>query len=791
MSDREISIVEKMKSGSVDFNDTKISAAYALNLCTVSVSQIIDYNDVVVLEQEYETILNNLNIEKMPKDEALLKILKQLLDTITFFRIQEGDRKFIDREYQNKMKNAIWSAVPNLGLIVAGGDPVTLAVSLVSQIGIGYMNYRKEKSANALAHEKSMWQLQRAAIEQFNGLRRELFDTAWRLVDAHELPDEYRLTERQVKQYNEILMDPDDFRRYERLDTIKGNFVAYPQFWYFFGTTANALSRGAEPEMAAFYCEAAKTYYDIFVRSFKACSLLRENSIASACALEYIDLLKIDDPAERAKIEELLSFAIKMSGNANDVLQLCAFAYLKIGNIKNAAVLFRRLVNEDYNTIVNAQLLSGYYVSAYLSGDSAAKSGYGSLKDRIDEAYLFPFPENVLPACEGAGQLAVIQNDFICNQKEILTKKFGLVINRFQQKTKISFNHCVPVPDEKQDTDAYFDGSTNSFAARKADGVALRNKKVLSAYLSKLQECDFPYNYLLALNDMLNAVSALDCVQGHEATLLSCVSDAIIHKRSFLKEIRARIDDISRFGIDTYNEMIEISFDDYTKVFFEHLATYSSEYIELKNDIVSMNEAEMNLREFCLQQGLDTPDTLYETAHDIVRYSQTKRQYLGIELIDDGVLLSVVNDRYDEVKKAICKYADSICVNHDTCSMVISGNEEFDRYFIRLEIPNGRDIRRKTVAVFDDNSAKSHDLLFTTEGIVQIMKGKMKEIVPYDEIELTADRSAILLHQSYSNPNISIESFIQLILSLRTKPFAEGKEKKNPFDHIMEIIKKG
>ena len=49
----------------------QITAAYALNLWTVSISQIIDYNDVNVLEQEYNTIMNNLNLENMPDDEAL------------------------------------------------------------------------------------------------------------------------------------------------------------------------------------------------------------------------------------------------------------------------------------------------------------------------------------------------------------------------------------------------------------------------------------------------------------------------------------------------------------------------------------------------------------------------------------------------------------------------------------------------------------------------------------------------------------------------------------------------
>ena len=106
--------------------------------------------------------------------------------------MQEGDKKLIDREYQQKMKNAIWSAVPNLGLIVAGGNPVTMTISLASQVGIGYMNYRRVKSENQLEYEKQRWQLQRSAMEQFNGLRRELFDTAWRLADTYKFPDEYR-----------------------------------------------------------------------------------------------------------------------------------------------------------------------------------------------------------------------------------------------------------------------------------------------------------------------------------------------------------------------------------------------------------------------------------------------------------------------------------------------------------------------------------------------------------------------------------------------------------------------
>ena len=37
----------------------QLKAAYALNLCTVSIGQIVDYNDIGILMQEYDNILNN------------------------------------------------------------------------------------------------------------------------------------------------------------------------------------------------------------------------------------------------------------------------------------------------------------------------------------------------------------------------------------------------------------------------------------------------------------------------------------------------------------------------------------------------------------------------------------------------------------------------------------------------------------------------------------------------------------------------------------------------------------
>ena len=416
----------------------KLKAAYMLNLCTVSVSQIIDYNDMNIMEQEYNAILNNLNLQEMPKDEAFLNILKELLNTITFFRIQEGDKKFIEHEYQQKMKNAIWSSVPNLSVIVATGNPIAMAVSLAAQAGISYMNYRKTKAQNLLEKERQEWQLQRAAIEQFNVIRRELFDTAWRIADKYNFPDNYRLTENQIKQFNEILMDSNLIRKYERLEAIEENFIAYPPFWYHYGNTANAISiehkDDKDNSIYETYRKRAISYFEHF--DTVNLPLLREDQLAASCELEYVDLL--DPEKDKEKILKCINKARRLAGRELDVLQLCAFAYQRVGAVEEAEDLFRMLVNENYNKNTNAQILSRIYVAKAISNQSEEEkqlylAQYEILKDRqINPRYLFPMEVGL--------KEKELMDKFVENQKEILSDKMELVIDSVFDKYGILFN---------------------------------------------------------------------------------------------------------------------------------------------------------------------------------------------------------------------------------------------------------------------------------------------------------------------------------------------------------------
>lgn len=430
-------------------HEEKLKAAYALNMCTVSVSQIVDYNDSYILEQEYDAILNNLNLKEMPKDEALLRILSELLNVITFFRIQNIKKAQIEKKYQEQLKNAIWSAIPNFSVIMAG-NPVAIAVSLATQIGSGYMNYRREKANARMAKEDAEIELQITAIEQFNALKRELFTTAWRLADEYDFDDEWRLTEKQIEQYNKILLDTNEFRKYARLEAISNRFIAYPPFWYFYGHTANFIAeqarrrmeqnkRKTEEDLQAYYkdssivkeySELAKNHYEHFYKLTQN-HILREDQLVASCALEYVDLLWNLDQKDSEKIYGLLKLAEWMSPNSFDIIQLCAVSYLKVGKSDDAARLLKILVNEEYNTVANAKILSRLYVSKYLSGkDSASFTQYNILETQVDPLYLYPMPEGL---SEG-NQDKLLEEKFMRTQKAILKKAYRNTLDAYAKK---------------------------------------------------------------------------------------------------------------------------------------------------------------------------------------------------------------------------------------------------------------------------------------------------------------------------------------------------------------------
>lgn len=759
----------------------KLRAAYALNLCTVSVSQIVDYCDVQILEQEYETILNNLNLEHMPKDEALLNILRQLLDTITFFRIQEGDKKFIEKEYQQKMKNAIWSAVPNFGLIVAGGNPVTMAISIASQVGIGYMNYRKTKAENNLEKEKQEWKLQRTAMEQFNGLRRELFDTSWRLADRYEFPDEYRLTERQIEQYNAILMERDVLRKYDRLDAIKNCFVAYPPFWYYYGHAANEIAQSALlDEDFEIYEEYRKLALDHFRYYMKVntYSLLREDHIACSCALECVELLDVNE--NKIEMIELIEMAQRLSGRECDILQLCAIAYLRIGEREKAIPLLKYLVNERYNDVMNAQLLSSILVSGIIY-EKIEKYDveYKLLCKKIPSQLLFPMPKE-------NETIEQLKDAFVANQQEDLCRKYGYVLKNYYDMCSVRFNKAIPRPFAgKQYSDEFY--SMHHYEERLNQYKAVfKDKSTMQDFLFRLNDSNFTLVYLDVLNDMVNNIANILPFSGYEKTdiiqkLIAPIEKEIINNRELLNEQQVALNGNSPVG--AMEKILKVSFDVFTKDFLANLLGVITMHVKQVSQMEDFAKEESMLRDFCIDNNIPVFKINYNNGNQNEQYDEPKVYFTSDMMGGEAFEKSEVIGRTRRMSKIIDEMERALFLDDKSQKVKIytrwnrMTNGDFESYFTKGRkkyFTSNKDVRMTIFAVIVDDSINigQSDLIFTIDGVFmdKTMTGFSENpaVTPYNDVEYRNGKLYMGKDkkEKYSHKDINMNQLYDLIQKL-------------------------
>lgn len=714
--------------------DEKRKAAYALNLCTVSISQIVDYNDIYVLEQEYNAILNNLNLEAMPKDEALLKILVETLNTITFFRIQELKKQKVESDYQRRMKNAIWSAVPNLSVIVAG-NPIAMVLSVATQVGTAYMNYRREKANAGIEKENSEFELQITAMEQFHALQRELFTTAWRLADSYGFKDEWRLTENQIKQYDQVLMDADEYRKYARLEAIAPNFEAYPPFWYFYAHTALYISENETNAVAkAEYRNRAKNHFEKYYQ-LNRFSLLREDQLAASALLEYSDLLLLENAKENTeKVYQLVMEAQKKAGNANDVLQLCAISYLKIGKTEDAARLLKYLVNEEYNPAMNAKILSRIYVSRYLATKSpAACAEYRILARRIAPELLFPMPK-------GTVSDQSLEKAFITRQKVALIKAYRTTLQDYARKARDDYEDAL------QDLEK---------SCYKEENVAL--------WVSKLGTGKYSRNCVVQLNRMVAGLDTLPVFRDLEKreVLIKLIEGKLRNTRPAVQNLQKET--TNTFDEEDYEKLTELfSYQRLTEVFFDKLKARVTDEIVNSQELGTLNLLENDLLQFCDAQELPMPQCLNLTREEQQLPEEKGSLYFDDVFLEDALDPETQEQLEKKMEKVIGAAKGHIIKDAANVAIYLRTEKLFDIYFENKKLTGATKylVKQKAAAVIDDKTNKDCDLILTVDGVVIVNQNRISnEKIPYDAIKFDSEAGTDRLTTSYKDvyDNVAID----------------------------------
>lgn len=358
----------------------KRKAAMALNLCATSISRILATDSREVMEIEYQSILNNLNLQNMVKDESLLATFKSILDTVTFYRLQEGDRKRADARYRQKLNSAIWSVSSNGAcfLISTAENPTPWALISGAVMAVGaFCNTMKTRSEAKIALADENWRLERSLVEQLHALRYSLFETAWRLSDRYGFEDAWRLTIPQIVQYNKILEEDSNAWRYFRLEQYRGCFEAYPYYWNELGESAFLAAHDLrDDERRAHerndYLDKAEQAFRHFLENDMG--LLREDVVSAAVRLRLVQIRHMRLGSWSKALSEQPDFMEKMIGmacSAPDLLTQAAMCFassysektrVSDQNLAAAIRLMELVVCQGYNCPTSTRLLSRLYL---------------------------------------------------------------------------------------------------------------------------------------------------------------------------------------------------------------------------------------------------------------------------------------------------------------------------------------------------------------------------------------------------------------------------------------------
>ena len=362
-------------------NDNAMRAMLALNYCHMALVNILAYEDRIILDEEYNNIINNISLSAI-QDEEVVTILKQLMDTLITFKLTEEQTARLLKIYNQQVVNAVYvtSAQSTNDVIIALGvkqlidrlQPTMLESVLdgtvngapggihgvllgaasgflkailtgttspigaeiivpyvLSKIGGLYQNYRENTQLYRQALDEKLWKLDTQTIQAIHEMRKSFLQVYWTLMKRYNIPENLRLTEEQLRNAVEVFKIEDVEKRYRQLERLQQDFQAFPPFWYKLAQTAQEL--GHLEEAVNLYQKIEQEYHPFFRKDHELAAALMDKVV-------LIESLKLTHPEilVRLNVEGDVSENLKrILAESNNDWRNNVFVALQYEGLKN------------------------------------------------------------------------------------------------------------------------------------------------------------------------------------------------------------------------------------------------------------------------------------------------------------------------------------------------------------------------------------------------------------------------------------------------------------------------
>ena len=307
-----------------------------LNLAQVSIQTISTYNNRLILDREYNSIINNINLRNIP-DSRLVDLLNELLDALLQAKLTDRERERIDVELQRGADQLLKAATSGVAsgaceaaVRLAAQDYFGALTSSVSAVG-AYWDYQQNCERLERGREDQNWEIDNQVFVEINQINKKLLTLCWELYNEYEIPDYRRLTSEDIQEIIDVGRVGDSEKRLRLLnqDHLKNKFSFYPPYWYYLGLAAHqTYSASSENELRDLAMRAYGRYGKL------AFAILKKDEMLASAQLGLVQLL--DQEQNRAEILELLAWLNNHPPRNWVEITTLAICFEKVGDHQNA-----------------------------------------------------------------------------------------------------------------------------------------------------------------------------------------------------------------------------------------------------------------------------------------------------------------------------------------------------------------------------------------------------------------------------------------------------------------------
>ena len=334
----------------------------ALNYCTYSLAKIVSYNDRVVLDNEYNNIINAINLKNI-RDEQIITVLKRIMDTLAQFRLSEIEKDKLQNIYEMKSQQSILeimgikrgSKVTGIlavsSLIKASANAVSAfaASAAVASAASVYADYQRNMETYRERITDHQWNMTKDAIAELNELHKLVLETYWRILQSSDAPDEWRLT---LAQFDALIgagKEADSATRHRMLTRLEKDGGYIPAYWYYRAQAAHAAAKD-EPSQKAMYAQDINKcveYYEKYM------GFLRKDELYASIMMLDITNNDYADNIVRKKLQHIIDHDAQDSSKRLFAALVCmergffdaAIEHLQANlDVKKFEVLMRKLM---------------------------------------------------------------------------------------------------------------------------------------------------------------------------------------------------------------------------------------------------------------------------------------------------------------------------------------------------------------------------------------------------------------------------------------------------------------